>query len=433
MLRLTALHQSVPAEVVLSQHESLRYAQQVLKRAIDDGNLKMTNGRPVRSGRHRITNRAVTITPQGFRFLLETAAGGAGNAGDRDGWMYHLDPEQVRSRTSLLGRQLGEMEMRRLLRFSETNAFCGIAGISTALTPNAWVLKGNETECDDNGGNSGDGAGSILEMICRAEQEEGEDSRGKLLKLSPSSALSLPDNFKRFLTMRDIRAELLLGGGTGHDYDRCTAAGIADGKRRVIMLYTHHDVGFRWTEWNRNFDIKILKLYRSRYSILSPPLNPDPALCGAVLIRNAQELKRIYRDTDGVRRWVRKEGEQVPRNVLGDGLDRLYAVPKTNAGAKHLNELLTCTDTERISAFILPLVASGRLERYEDYPDVFPVRLGGVPYAAGVYMDINRMKRMELLKTRGMVKEFGILCYEWQMPYYEALFPDSTVRDIEKV
>ena len=429
MLTAVLEYQAVPKEVLLAMNKNLCYSQLTLRRAVENGHLRINEDRPVRRNNHQLTEKTLTITRSGIRYLTgvyETDR--KRNETDGSGWIRNISPDWIK-KASVYGRQLADSEVKRVAEMGEAGLMCKLAGMSVSPVPNFWIA--GDGTCSENG--EGERRYSYIEILKRAKGEDGKKQRDFLMSLNRSNSRELPDGFMRFLNIRDIKNGFLLNGSRSHDYDRCTAAGIADSGRRVLMLYCHHDIGFKWERWSKEVDLKILGACISRFSILSNGLDPDMSKCAAVFVKNAQEFKRIYLDTDGVRRWTEKEGEDFRRDSLGDGLGHLYAIPKNRCGVDMLAKLMEYTDAEVSEYYVRRLADLPETERDDRYPEVFPVSYRSVPFSVGVFMDIKGMKRMELLKARRAVDSFGIFCLDWQIPYYRCIFPESEIIDVEKV
>ena len=156
---------------------------------------------------------------------------------------------------------------------------------------------------------------------------------------------------------------------------------------------------------------------------------------GILLVPDPKTFERTYNAHLYVERPQRMKylpAARVPE--CGEKLTHLWVVPFSEDGNAELLSIMTTDMKKEREAIIKTLLAT---EEYVPNADVsrelFPVKDSfGVLTAIGTHMDVKRMKAIDRMADTNLdaTREYAILCFRWQVPYYEAVIHSDNVEII---
>lgn len=193
----------------------------------------------------------------------------------------------------------------------------------------------------------------------------------------------------------------------------CRLSGLLIGCFHSYIVYLANANGMDWHEHIVSKEITLKNGFSrnaNRAGTISQQNN------GILIVKNAKDLADIY--SDKLKRRKRKE-------YLGKGLDHLYVLTLDRKGVAQMRTLAeTDVDAEEMD-IIEAAVESGIYTKNTDVSaKLFPLKTkDGLLISVGTIMDIRRVDTLKAVSEKTQV-EYGILCEEWQIPYYEAMEQD---------
>ena len=204
----------------------------------------------------------------------------------------------------------------------------------------------------------------------------------------------------------------------------CRFTGLLVGCYQSYIMYVPNANGMDWREKIVGREISAKNGFIRHFhpgGETIPSRNND----GIMLIKNTKDLRDIYYD-----KLKRRKGKE----VLGKSLDHLYVFTMDKHGVDQLRQLVTEDAAETETKLIGAALESGIYERNTAvHGGLFPLRTQeGLLISVGTYMDINRIHNIETITNRFDGIEYGILCYDWQLPYYQSVMPGAKYMTVSE-
>lgn len=193
----------------------------------------------------------------------------------------------------------------------------------------------------------------------------------------------------------------------------CRLSGLLIGCFHSYIVYLANANGMDWHEHIVSKEITLKNGFSrnaNRAGTISQQNN------GILIVKNAKDLADIY--SDKLKRRKRKEH-------LGKGLDHLYVLTLDRKGVAQMRTLAEADVDAEERDIIEAAVESGIYTKNTDVSaKLFPLKTkDGLLISVGTLMDIRRVDTLKAVSEKTQV-EYGILCEEWQIPYYEAMEQD---------
>ena len=189
-----------------------------------------------------------------------------------------------------------------------------------------------------------------------------------------------------------------------------------------MAVYNNLSPGFSWSKNAADPEMRAIELFvneiRHRNNIADAM---DVSAC--VLVNNPTHLKQIYFDLPGARRIASATNSKA--YVLGDPFAAMYAIPLNMTGVYHLYDILNCKSKEREIQLLQDYWKQG-YKSDSTIPGQALVKmvLDNEEISYAVSLTLN-LKYMQLLQEHMKIypgKKCGVICYDWQIPYWKALF-----------
>lgn len=209
-------------------------------------------------------------------------------------------------------------------------------------------------------------------------------------------------------------------------------AGILDGPAMTALVYTSR--GLDPLIWDKRFcqrEMVAFRVARSLYYNYSF-INSDTH--GIMMAHDFEGFVRAYRGPKST-----TKGKKEYR--LGKQFSHFWVVPVDRSGVHELHWLLTA-DIEKEEKMVIDQLQEDELESYRDNVDLwastFPLLKNpfyeyeeDIYVAVCLHVDVVRMHHIRDSIRRHPGHQHGIICREWQKPYFEEVLGD--VAEIETV
>lgn len=267
------------------------------------------------------------------------------------------------------------------------------------------VVMDDETE---------NGQRSRLDSIM--QQAHREASKAKVMPPPPRGA----DLY--YFPRAEIRARIE-EAGTKVDTRWTKIVGLLNGKKGSVVLYHARHDGISWNNTAEKMDIQTAITFSVKCAPYHNIFNGE--VCAAILVYNKKNFGDILHN-----KWkMRSKG-----TTIGGWYRHVSLVPLGDDGARLLSELI---DPDALRAYALE---TGRVMGLTDNGGTekrgFPLTKNGISIFNGVPMDYKEISEaMAYAKKKTSKPEsnfrIGVLCYEWQQPFYEIIWPEATFYIIE--
>lgn len=484
MLEQLLIKTALSKEALLSLFDSdcPRYAQKVLR--------DLTRSKYVRfrdetyKGRHGVkTIRYYSITPEGVRFLIQTANDDMSRKEPKRKtslpWLVYLDEEDTKG-MSVFGDLRQERE--RIFSVGEAALVSEMAGADVPFflhelyTPIGEISQYKEL-------NTPEIVSAALEMETASLSPEQktyrdlEKSRKKARKRDPGihSAKTAQEliteamvncyrdydgsewtyrkileelfywhgdlyqdydpgrdpDFIRFVHPGTVKLVALMNHQGGyqdkHDTDRGRYAGLLQSRKATLLLYPAHRPELIWSQQYSKAEEVAFTRWHSR---LLPEFKKNTgAVSGTILIQSAAKWEKLWRDPLPELKQHREPGHRFAH---------LYLTEISPAGEKNLRDIMLNSEEEYVNGAVAQALepefgeALGYpFERNDGFAsDEFPLRIrtedGIIYFAIGTRIDLRQIIRLcSLLAHRSRSISFGILCLPWQEGYYKTMLPQA--------
>lgn len=203
-----------------------------------------------------------------------------------------------------------------------------------------------------------------------------------------------------------------------NDFSRTRMLGVIDSPAKSLAVYTPAPAGMAW---DSRFVPAELSLMTNWDLYFSPNSHSGTDRHAALLVRNAHEFERIYRDADGKRSG--KEGDM----GLGDGYGSMYLIPLGPDGAPQLR-FVSMRDEERTYAQLKKtLEETGRYRTVSQGSTGYCMENtgSGAETAIGYFFDICAVRALTAHAEMFPGLGFEIICFRWQEDYYRRIVPEN--------
>lgn len=402
----------VPKEVLTAGSRSLRFAQETVRTAIENGHLKecvITS----RNGHQKMVEHFLTTTPSGIRFLIEQDHGKS--------WLSNIGPDDTKHAVSNPYSYTGKRVIRRMAKYAEARTFSALAG-ARSEPPFYSCRRDVSDEPDSNSEAGGRRSGkTYYSLICNAVSSSEKRERNEMIPGVIKTG-SLGNEDIRFTGIDRIRELRRVDGREDNEHGPGTADGIIDSNVKSLLIYSGFGVGFNGDPWLYKSDIDMLTFWnQERITDRTAGPVPESSKSAVLLVKNRRHFELLYRDTAGLRK-----GEK-----LGNGFDRFHIVPKTYEGTSFLNHLMTEDSGEYEQSIIDGIISNMGMQPHTGRADgIFPLSDNGKLFAVGTEMDAIRMNHIERYVSAFPDTRFGIICYSWQTDYYRSIFGEIETIEI---
>lgn len=347
----------------------------------------------------------IFLTVKGLRYIAVNS--------NEQGWEKFIDRSKI-SHCSLFGieKNISRITRNNMSKISEANVFFKLCGVQVLTQAHTFMLA------------SSNHSGKCLE---KSEGFEGVDcgnSQFKIIReaikkynpalLNESIADSLNDSELesrgyRFLPKTAINKIFGLGV---NDAKACKYSGILDGPDGFYMVYLPDGDGFYIPPNMRNKDNAVSRLWKFRW-------RHEKGYCfGAILlVSDVKKFKKLYHDIAGVR-------EKKKDKTLYGLYNCFCIVPEIKEIERYLPLLMASDKKEIADRIINHLIELGIAKKKTERVDIFPIEIQGIPYIAGLFLNLAYIEKVLARARKSGVQRFGVLCFPWQREYYQAISVD---------
>ena len=436
----------VPRDCLVALNPSIRYSERTIKDALERKHLKETYLLSTR-GSQKSTVRLMSITPAGINYLVCKS--------DISDWISAIEPSMTKRACVLHREDYVASRIKRMALISEANVLAVAAGAVSPLLihrnddmsdvlPQAQPVKHISDMSDTNLLSNS----KIKTKVIRDEHELDYPPQNDLAiqtglsymeiierAIGPDKTIAfqnmcnpLEDGKREIIRFTDIRRVRAIAAGEknliskGGDYERCKTNGILDSKYKSVLLYGSHEVGISWNKWQIDKDVQLLLWWIvNRGYFKYGHKSYLPPQYGLLFVKNSRHFSLLFNDR--AKRLIVKD------TYLGQGLDKLYIVPKTYEGIQYLRAIMTCDDDDLTEKVIETMVSKDFSRNEKGNTKLWPLTSNtGMKVAVGVQMDAVQMQFIseEINNSKGQ-SYFGVICLPWQKPYYEAAIPELKI------
>lgn len=438
-------HLAVPKEVLMCLNESARFGQQVIHDAVQKKHLRKTQIKSSHGSKEK-TVRLYMITPEGIRYLIGTGI---------VPWLKFIDPESTKNASAWGKAGNSEAMKKRIAKVAEASLMFYLSGaeIQFPVHKSPELFSRDSSDIMEIDNFDEDTVLFSLEPIDLTTPQYAEPQRTRTYSDLMYNAMKEynPDGIEQTLTelnydtpdlpadlirftdvvrvkeLVDIHHDCSFKPLAAKDFDRCRISGIADSRSKSVLVYSAHEVGFNWSSWMFEPDGRLLEKW-SKKTITDPTIDKNDKKYAVLFVQNRFEFTKLYLDKAGRRKKV-KDVHNKKRDPLGEGLSHFYVVPKTCVGTEFLRWLMLTNDDKNEKMLKKEAINSGKYEEnIFSHGLFFPLRAtDGTFVANGCMMDIIKIKQIEKVAKSNPERKFGVLCFDWQIEYYESILPNVKV------
>lgn len=412
---------------------TLPYSSQSLYRAVSQAkankHIKQTT-MAYKSNGHSYIIKYYTITKSGFNYFLKTKP-------QEVVWCDYLPQEVTRLRVAAVAPSAKNIEryLRRttaalfaeslscptsILFLSQRNGdddeaeTCEAADSDPAFADVFFFDEGHEAPQNGCNGDYGDLLSEIIKNAISRCADESDNG--------PSSNETNAVSEFYYRDINEIRQQLgakVKSDNGQYDTLGCRITGILESSNESLALYVGSSSGMPWRKWLADKEQSVHAAYANRISPFGPLLLGDNQ--AAVIVANVKVFDSIYNDSLG-RRKREKE-------ILGNGYSNFYVIPLDASGKSCLMDLMNYGAEEYEQLLISEAVNSSCFVRNNEVSaSLFP--LASVDdkklVMLGTLIDIIKLQRLQSMLKAFPELRFSILCFEWEVPYYQKVIPDAS-------
>ena len=216
----------------------------------------------------------------------------------------------------------------------------------------------------------------------------------------------------KFCTALDVKRLVSSSEATqiGYDFGRGKYTGVFFNGEELFVTYTCLKGRFIFTD----DESKQNRIVRTTLPRVEEFNTGKKSMKSILLVSSPKIFKSSFFDVDYLKR---KKRSLFFSNL---DLDEFCVFPITRYGIDSLKEYLLDIDHEQ--EIVETALRSGRFMRNDrKYSEkIFPlIREDGIPVMIGTKIDIIRLYAVESLSKKNPNDKFGVICYEWQVDYYE--------------
>ncbi len=203
------------------------------------------------------------------------------------------------------------------------------------------------------------------------------------------------------------------------DYAGGRYSGVADSSFKSVFLYASPMFGMRWNRWQNERELASYRIWRKARSAAASDAFRRSGSCAAMIVESPKKFAGLYFDIDKMRS---QNGEE-----LGGSYDHFYILPFSKEGTEHVRWLMTTDDEEVNRQAVEDAVNSGAYIKNSGINfQLFPlINSSGEKTAIGFQLDVKKLISIERIANMVPDQSFNILCFKWQIPYYEAVIPQN--------
>ena len=419
MLTLAFVNQTVTHDSLKALNASESFSEQMIKKAVEEKHLRVKTVK-IKKRAASFTEKIYTTTPAGIRYLIDNCD---------IGWINTIDPKNTKNLAAFDVSARTSKRANRMAQISEAKIMSELAGAESfflihdsssndAISLDEDIIAENDDVGIYDSGNGSQNFTTYTQLIMSCPEIDENIQRQFIIDYNRSSGL--PNDYLRFVDCIRLK-QLFVSEMTGSDlafFKRCSFQGILDSYYKTVLIYSIHTIGLPWSKWKFQSESTILTWWRANHALTEKKRSYYSGLSGVLFVKNARQFHNAYFDVVHVR-----------KEKLGEGLNHFYVVPKTCEGASHLRFLMLTDDKEYNETIKTELLETGMYSLNENDPyDAFPLcnLATGNPAVILPQMDIIQMQTLQLKCEISNVKSFDIICFEWQMDYYNRVFPHAT-------
>ena len=207
------------------------------------------------------------------------------------------------------------------------------------------------------------------------------------------------------------------------DIQRGRYTGIIDSHFKSLMLFSAPLFGMSWSAWIKSPETNAYSLWLKTKAVPTPAQQRKSGSTAALFVKNAGQFANLYHDI------YNAQGSIDEKNNFGGDFEHFYIVPVSNEGVIQLKQLLFNSEPELLANITESAVTSLGYLRSSDQPQrkkCFSLTTpDGDEVAVGFMLDSKTMLQIEAAALAEPGRNFGVLCYEWQLPYYEKIMPSN--------
>lgn len=388
ILLTIAQHTLAPKRTLLLMTHNRYYVDQVLSAAESDGMIKSEILKMADGKESNAKEEYFKITPKGLRYLLSSNSAP---------WLSTVTYDN-KLPSPLGGLSIDEPIKRRMLMTSMCAMMVETAGGEVEL-PVHGVLGTEKYQNKTIAGLLG-----IAESSYRRGQNENEEYDLEEI---------------RFTDTIHVRDMIARSQSIENDTKFGRQVGIIDSHFKSVLCYAPPANTFQTNSHYKRRENATMTQWVKRFGMESAAELLRHGTASILFVKHESQFRAIALDEDGK---VKKD--------ISEGINHLYVIPFTKEGKKHLRWLMLTDDQDINTEFITNMIESGQFKKNEEwYKDVFPLVSvsDGTVYATTLQFDLPHLNRIATRISQMDGEPTGILCFKWQQPYMEALFPESKI------
>lgn len=389
------------AFVIASMKRATAYRQ--LDRAIKQGHIK-ENKLVVKLNSKSHQVYYYNITSAGLRYLSSNYAA---MPVDYE-WLKY-----IRVSTNRLKIKMQPLNVERMIRFlniSGTSFLMATIGAEMSDVFTTRVFKSEEEE----GPCINDQPASSLDAIIT-------DARRRYLDLNQGAQKSSTAlHSMAFHNAIDIKRVLAEEGKDYSDFHGGRYTGILESQYRTVLVYVGSRTGMAWSQTASKPEISALHAYSVRYAKKHTLMGGENH--GIMLVENAKSFYDLFTDKKKKRK----------REVFAERFDSFVVFPISNAGLENLTDYMDCDTATYEHELVAAAKQSGVYrDNASGHTRLFPlVNEDNTPMAIGTFIDAVKINLIRRIYAKTAIT-YGIICYDWQMDYYNRVAPEAVLMTIE--
>ena len=219
-----------------------------------------------------------------------------------------------------------------------------------------------------------------------------------------------------------IPNDLSSAGIPSRDYDRGRYSGCLFSEKTAIAVYANLEPGFAWSKQLAQSEYRAFEIF-AREIKHENELEDNMKIYGCVLVKNPKHFAQIFLDLPGARRMPSKSDGAFQ---LGKPFTGFFAIPINSDGAENLEFILLDKHSDTGDIFKMLRNADSFTGSPEQVRPTFPLcrRENGIDVCYGVEITLNMIQLSNMKKAMEMYPQYsyGVACMGWQVPYFKAVF-----------
>ena len=415
ILAFIALNRCIGKETLLVYIGDRSRRDRFVKKAIKEGHVKSRTIK-VRKQNEKKQETFFVITKAGLYDLTQCGT---------DSWWSQVIPEAYDSFRLFEVQERRQEGYFRLLRKTSVLTMAESAGAYIPIEAYTEV-KARAFDFDDLSDQEDAAMSEITwpEFLRNNLSQESYEKHSFLVMNNSDERLS---SFAVFHSAMSMKTEIAKSVShiTSADVQRGRDLGISDSHVKSLRISAVSTFGMSWNEWMKKPENNAYAVWSKAHAVASQSQLSKSGWTAALLVKNPRQFASLYHDSG--------EGEDaqhdISKNSFGGDFAHFYIIPVSNEGVIHLKQLLFNSEPELMASIIDSAVTALGYTRSENQPQrkkcFSLVSPEGDEVSVGFMNDAKTMLQIEAAALAEPDKNFGVLCYEWQLPYYEKIMPGN--------